>query len=215
MDLMTGHKIEQRSLAIIEDTVGEHGFKLRQWAIVRRMIHASADFTILPLIKFNADPISKGIEAFKRGAAIITDSTMLKSGISRERLSQINPVYEKDNIFCNIADNEVARLSKTHNLPRSIFNIRSLKDKIHRGIVCIGNAPTALWEIVRLIKEEGIVPDLIFAMPVGFVNVVETKDMIKQTDLSYILMEGPRGGTTFVVAAVNAIAILALEEINE
>lgn len=215
MDLITGEKIEQRSLAIIEDTVGEHGFDARQWAIVRRMIHASADFSILPLIKFNADPISKGIKALKQGASIITDSSMLKSGISRARLLKINPVYKKDNIFCNIADNEVARLAKENNLPRSVYNIRSLKDKIQNGIVCIGNAPTALWEVIRLVKEENIVPDLVFAMPVGFVNVAETKEMIKQTDASYILMEGLRGGTTFVVAAVNAIAILALEEMNK
>ncbi len=212
MDLIPGEEIEQRSLTIIEKEAGGHGLNSSQWPIARRMVHASADFSILPLIKFNADPVAKGIAAFKRGAPIITDSTMLKSGISRARLGQINPVYQNGNIFCSIADKEVSRLAKTHQLPRSVFNIRSLKDKVDKGVVCIGNAPTALWEIIRLIKEENIVPALLFAMPVGFVNVVETKAMIKQMDVPFILMEGRRGGTTFVVAALNAIAILALEE---
>ncbi|MGD9160039.1 MAG: precorrin-8X methylmutase [Desulfobacteraceae bacterium] len=212
MDLVTGEQIEQMSMETIDREAGDHGFKPYEWAVVRRMVHASADFAILPLVKFNKEPISKGIEALKNGAPIITDSSMLKSGISKARLSTINNIYRDGNIFCNIADKEVGRLAKEHNLSRSIFNFRSLKDKVDGGIICIGNAPTALWEVIRLINEEGIKPALVFAMPVGFINVVETKNMIKEMDIPYILMDGRRGGTTFAVAAINAIAILAMKE---
>lgn len=211
MDLVTGEQIERMSMETIDREAGDHSFTPDQWAVVRRMVHASADFSILPLIKFKGDPIIKGVEALKRGAPIITDSTMLKSGISRVRLTGINPVYEDGNIFCNIAEREVIRLAKTQNLPRSIFNFRSLKESVDQGIVCIGNAPTALWEVIRLINDEGVKPALIIAMPVGFINVVETKEMLKPMDVPYILMDGRRGGTTFVVAAINAITILAMK----
>ncbi len=212
MDLVTGDKIEQMSMDTIDREAGNHGFEPYEWAVIRRMVHASADFNILPLVKFNKNAISKGIDAMKNGAPIITDSTMLKSGISRARLSRLHPSYRDGNIYCNIADKEVGQLAKQHKLPRSVFNFRSLKDKVNGGIICIGNAPTALWEVMRLIKEENIVPALILAMPVGFINVVETKEMIREMDIPYILMDGRRGGTTFVVAAINAISILAIEE---
>ncbi len=211
MDLVTGEQIEQMSMDTIDSEAGAHGFSPTEWAVVRRMIHASADFAIMPLIRFKNEPVLKGIEALRMGAPIITDSTMLKSGISRMRLAKINPVYEDGNIYCNITESDVVRLAKEQNLPRSIFNFRSLKEKINHGIVCIGNAPTALWEVIRQINEEDIKPALIIAMPVGFINVVEIKEMLKPMDVPYILMEGRRGGTTFVVAAVNAIAILAIK----
>ena len=211
MDLVTGDKIEQMSMETIDREAGDHGFPPDEWAVIRRMIHASADFSIMQLVRFNNDPIINGIKALKNGAPIITDTVMLKSGISKARLSNINPAYRDGNIFCNIADEEVKRLAKGHNLPRSVFNLRSLKDKVEGGIICIGNAPTALWEVIRLIEEENIKPALVFAMPVGFINVVETKEMIKKTDIPYILMDGRRGGTTFVVAAINAIIILAMK----
>lgn len=213
MDLVTGDKIEQMSMETIDREAGDHGFEANEWAVIQRMVHASADFAILSLVKFNDAPISKGIDAIKKGVPIVTDSTMLKSGISRARLSMVNPAYKDKNIYCNIADKDVALFAKKNNLPRSVFNIRSLKDKVDQGIVCIGNAPTALWEVMRLMKEDGIQPALILAMPVGFINVVETKEMIKKLDVPYILMDGRRGGTTFVVAAINAITILAMKEI--
>ncbi len=214
MDLITGEKIEQMSMDTIDREAGDHGFSPDKWAVIRRMIHASADFDIIPLIKFNNNPIEAGMEAIKKGAPIITDSTMLKSGISRARLKKINRAYEGENIFCNVADKKVGELAKEHSLPRSVFNVRSLKDKVDGGIICVGNAPTALWEVMRLMKEENIKPALIFAMPVGFINVVESKEMLKDFDVPYIMMEGRRGGTTFVVAAINAITILTLEEMN-
>jgi len=179
--------------------------------VVRRMIHASADFSIMSLLVFKNDPVRAGIAALKSGVPIVTDSTMMRSGLSVARLKRIHPTYGEDNIFCNIADPEVARQAKAAGLARSVFNMRSLKDKIDGGIVGIGNAPTALIEVCRLAEEEGIRPALVVAMPVGFVNVIESKELALNLPCPLILMRGRRGGTTFVVAALNAIAVLALE----
>ena len=211
MDLVSGPDIERRSFEIIDKEAGAHHFTPQEWAVVRRMVHASADFSIMALTKFNAEPIAKGIEAFKRGAFIIVDSTMLQTGISRARLARIHPIYKTGHILCNINDPEVVRLSNEKGLPRSIFNIRSLKDKVDGGVVCIGNAPTALWEVIRLIKEENIVPAVVIGMPVGFVNVVETKEMVQEMNIPYIIIQGRRGGTPLAVAALNAMAILAVQ----
>ncbi len=206
-----GEEIEKRSFEIIDREAGDHGFDDMTWPVVRRMIHASADFSIMPLLRFHNTPIPAGIRALQSGAAIVTDSTMLKSGLSVARLKRIHPVYGKGNIFCNIADPEVVQQAKTAGLARSVFNMRSLRNKIDGGIVCIGNAPTALLEVCRLFREEGVRPALLIAMPVGFVNVVEAKAAALELPIPLILMEGRRGGTTFVVATLNAIAVLALE----
>jgi len=204
-----GEAVEKRSLEIIEEEAGDHGFSEYEWPVVRRMIHASADFSILKLLKFSGDPVKSGIEALKSGAPIVTDSNMMKAGISKFRLQKVNPLYEKGNLFCRIADEEVVTRAKAMQLPRSIFNMRMLKEKIDGGIVGIGNAPSALWEVCRLIKEENVKPALILAMPVGFVNVIESKEMIEEYDVPYILMKGRRGGTTFAVSAINALSIMA------
>ena len=206
-----GEEIEKRSFEIIDREAGNHGFDTLIWPVVRRMIHASADFSIIPNLVFKGDPVHAGIAALKSGAPIVTDSTMMKSGLSVARLRRIHPTYGEGNIFCNIADPEVARRAKEAGLARSVFNMRSLKDKIDGGIVGIGNAPTALVEVCRLVEKEGVRPALVVAMPVGFVNVVESKELAMTLPCPLILMKGRRGGTTFVVAALNAIAVLALE----
>ncbi len=208
---ISGPEIEKKSFEIIDREAGDHGFDALTWPVARRMIHASADLSILPNLVFKNDPVNAGIAAMNAGVPIVTDSTMMKSGLSVARLKRIHPAYENDNIFCNIADPVVAKQARDAGLARSVFNMRSLKDKIDGGIVGIGNAPTALIEVCRLSREEGIQPALLVAMPVGFVNVIESKELALRLPCPLILMKGRRGGTTFVVAALNAIAVLALE----
>jgi cobalt/nickel transport system ATP-binding protein/precorrin-8X/cobalt-precorrin-8 methylmutase len=209
---LSGEEIEKKSFEMIDREAGEHGFDALTWPVARRMVHASADFSILPFLKFRQDPVQRGIGALRRGASIVTDSTMLKSGLSVARLKRIHPAYGENNIFCNIADSAVSKQAADAHLPRSVFNMRSLKGKIAGGIVCIGNAPTALLEVCRLAREEGIRPALLIAMPVGFVNVEASKETALELSLPMIVMTGRRGGTPFVVAALNAIAVLALEQ---
>lgn len=214
IDMIPGNEVERKSLAIIDKEAGNHNFSSKEWPVVRRMIHTTADFSIMPIVKFNNEPLQQGIEALKRGAPIVSDSNMIKSGISVARLEKINGRYNRDSILCRVAEKDVFEQADQHHLPRAVYNMRSLKTSIDKGIVCIGNSPMALWEVVRLIKEEKIIPSLLIAMPVGFVNVVETKELVKDLSVPHILMDGRRGGSTLVVAVLNAIAILALEKPN-
>ncbi|MDY6824601.1 MAG: precorrin-8X methylmutase [Thermodesulfobacteriota bacterium] len=211
IDFMPGDKVEEKSLAIIDKEAGAHGFDKEEWPVVRRMIHTTADFSIMDQVQFCNQPVREGVRALKRGAAIVSDSNMIKSGISVARLEKINPGYRRESIVCRVAEKDVCYQAGQHQLPRAIYNMRSLKASIDKGIVCIGNSPMALWEVVRLLQEENIYPALLIAMPVGFVNVVETKEMVKGLAVPYILMDGRRGGSTLVVAALNAIAIMAME----
>ncbi|MBU0991458.1 MAG: precorrin-8X methylmutase [Proteobacteria bacterium] len=214
IDMVPGNEVERKSLAIIDQEAGRHDFNREEWPVVRRMIHTTADFSIIPIVKFYNEPIRKGIEALKRGAPIVSDSNMIKSGISVSRLEKINAGYSRESISCRVAEKDVFQQADENQLPRAIYNMRSLKSSIDRGIVCIGNSPMALWEVVRLIREEEIQPGLLIAMPVGFVNVIETKELVKDLAVPYILMDGRRGGSTLVVAVINAIAVLALKEIQ-
>jgi precorrin-8X/cobalt-precorrin-8 methylmutase len=215
IDLIPGDKVEEKSLTIIDKEAGNHHFSKEEWPVVRRIIHTTADFSIMPLVQFHNHPIREGMNALKRGASIVSDSNMIKSGISVARLEKINPSYKRQSILCRVAEKDVFRQADQHKLPRAIYNMRSLKTSIDRGIVCIGNSPLALWEVIRLTREEEIKPSLLIAMPVGFVNVVETKEMVKTLSIPYILIDGRRGGSTLAVAAINAIAILSLKEVGQ
>jgi precorrin-8X/cobalt-precorrin-8 methylmutase len=214
IDLIPGPEVEKKSFAIIDQEAGSnrHDFSAEEWPIVRRIIHTTADFSIMPLVRFNNLPVREGIKILKQGMPIITDSNMIKSGISIARLEKINSAYTRDSILCRVAEKDVHKQAELNQYPRAIYNMRSLKTSIDGGITCIGNSPMALWEIVRLMKEEGVRPGLLIAMPVGFVNVVETKEMVKELSIPYILMDERRGGSTLVAATLNAIAVLALEQ---
>ncbi len=209
-ELISGPDIEKRSFEIIDSEAGEHGFDERQWQVVRRIIHASGDLNLANHVKFGGDPISKSIAALKQCCPIISDTRMATHGISVEKLKKINPSYGREKILCAISEPSVVELARKYNLPRSVFNMRHLKLHLADSIVLIGNAPTALWEVLRLYLEENIKPACVIGMPVGFVNVSEVKDMLMETDLNFITVVGRRGGTPLAVATINALANLAL-----
>ncbi len=209
-DLVAGPEIEKRSFEIIEAEVGEHGYDKLEWPVVRRIIHAAGDIELVKYVKFGGDPVKKAISALKSCSPIISDTRMAISGISLARLKKVHSSYSRESILCAVSDPTVAQLAKAWNMPRSVFNIRHFKEQLSDSIVLIGNAPTALWEVLRLYYEEGIRPRCIIGMPVGFVNVSEVKDMLMDTDLDYITVSGRRGGTPLAVATINALADLAL-----
>lgn len=209
VSLVSGPDIEKRSFAIIDSEVAEHTFDDKQWPIVRRIIHASGDLNLAGMVRFGGNPIENTIRALKKGVVIISDTRMASLGISLKRLQKVNLGYSEASILCAIADPEVARLASKHQVPRSVYNMRHLKNNIAGSVVVIGNAPTALWEILRLYNEENIRPATVIGMPVGFVNVCEVKEMLSASDLDYILVTGRRGGTPLAVATINALADLA------
>jgi precorrin-8X/cobalt-precorrin-8 methylmutase len=203
-----GQAIEHDSFAIIDAEAGPHGYTAAQWPIVRRMIHANADFDFNGLTDFHPDAVEAGIRAMTAGATpVVADVEMICSGLSQPRLAHFGM-----KTYQFISDADVIAQAQRDDTTRAVQAMR----KAHRlglldgAIVGIGNAPTALIELVRLIRAEGARPALVVGMPVGFVSAAESKDMMAQVDdVPWIVIRGRKGGSTLVVAALHALLALA------
>ena len=203
-----GVAIEHDSFDIIDREVAHHAYTSEQWPLVRRMIHATADFEFNGLARFHPDAIRAGLDAVLRGnTAIVADVEMISVGLSPIRLKHFGLTVRQF-----ISDEDVIAQAKKENSTRAVQAMR----KAHRlglldgSIVGIGNAPTALIEVVRLIREEGAKPALVIGMPVGFVSAAESKALLAaQQDVPWIITEGRKGGSTLVVAALHAFLSLA------
>ncbi len=203
-----GQQIEHDSFAIVDHEAGERGnYSEAQWQIVRRMIHATADFEFNGLAEFHPDCVSAGLEAIMAGAAIVADVEMICVGLSKPRLSHFGVVPHHF-----ISDEDVIKKAKEVNSTRAVQAMRKAQnlDLLDGGIVAVGNAPTALLEMIKLIKGEGVKPALIVGMPVGFVSAAESKDALAElTDIPWMITRGRKGGSTLVVAAIHALLALA------
>lgn len=203
-----GQAIEHDSFAIIDAEAGPHAYDDGQWPIVRRMIHANADFEFNGLTAFHPQAVEAGVQAMLRGGtAIVADVEMICSGLSAPRLAHFGM---RPHQF--ISDADVIELAKAQDTTRAVQAMR----KAHRlgllegAIVGIGNAPTALIELVRLIREEGLRPALVVGMPVGFVSAAESKALMAEVShVPWIVIRGRKGGSTLVVAALHALLALA------
>jgi precorrin-8X/cobalt-precorrin-8 methylmutase len=203
-----GQAIEHDSFAIIDAEAGPHGYTAAQWPIVRRMIHANADFDFNGLTDFHPDAVEAGIRAMTAGATpVVADVEMICSGLSQPRLAHFGM-----KTYQFISDADVIAQAQRDDTTRAVQAMR----KAHRlglldgAIVGIGNAPTALIELVRLIRAEGARPALVVGMPVGFVSAAESKDLMAQVDdVPWIVIRGRKGGSTLVVAALHALLALA------
>ena len=202
-----GQKIEHDSFAIVDREAGSHHYTDGQWQVVRRMIHATADFEFNGLTRFHEQAIDAGLAAINRGAPIVADVEMICVGLSQPRLSHFGMTTHHF-----IADDDVIAQAKAENTTRAVQAMRKAKQKglLDGAIVAVGNAPTALLEVERMIKEEGVRPALIIGMPVGFVSAAESKEAISHLDsVPWIITDGRKGGSTLVVAAIHAILALA------
>ena len=206
---MSGESIEIASLNAIDRESPTHSFSVFEWTIIKRMIHASADFGIMSDIRFQCEAIKSGIAALQAGATIYADANMIRSGLSIERLQRVNSTYDKKHIHCHVADIEITNESKRTGLPRSLFALRKARPWLHGGIVAIGNAPIALLELNRMIIEENIRPALILGFPVGFVHVEESKNELLSLEVPAIVLQGRRGGSPLAVAAIHALAAIS------
>ena len=206
-----GRAIEHDSFAIIDAEAGPHGYTAEQWPLVRRMIHANADFEFNGLTAFHPNAMQAGLTAvLKGGTPIVADVEMICVGLSAPRLKHFGMTTHH-----YISDDDVIEQAKAEETTRAVQAMRKAHraGKLDGAIVGIGNAPTALIEVIRLIREEGARPALIVGMPVGFVSAAESKDLLMTVnDVPWVAIKGRKGGSTLVVAAIHALLGLAEAE---
>ena len=197
-----GQSIEDKSMEIIESEIGTHPYNKYEWPIVRRVIHATADFDFARQNKiiFHKDAIQNGINALKNGCNIVVDVSGVIGGFNKDNLKQ----YDNKTI-CNISDPNIVSEAKKLNKTRAQTSMRMASSQIDGGIVAIGNAPTALIEVIRMIREQLTQPALVIGIPVGFVCAVEAKEELQTLDTPYITNNGRKGGSPCASAIVNAL----------
>ena len=200
------HPIEKESFRIIGTELDETTIAPLELPVVKRVVHATADFEYRELISFTPGAIEAGAEAIRSGRNIITDVKMIEAGISMARLA---PYGSK--VFCFSADRDVAEKAASGNTTRTAASMRKAAAFMEGAIVAIGNAPTALMELLKIVKEGGPRPALVVGVPVGFVGAAESKEELGRSGLPHILIKGRKGGSTVAVAIVNALAIIASE----
>ena len=205
---LPGSGIEQESFRRIDAEVSPEkkaNFTAEQWHVARRLVHTGADFAILDILEMTPDAVSAGLDALHRGCGIYTDSNMIKAGLSVPKLQKFNPIYTRDSILCPVADPEVAAYAKERGITRALAAVELHKEFFRDAIFLCGNAPLALAGVVKLYAEQGIRPALIVGMPVGFVNVVESKKLLDAVKVPWIRLNGRRGGSPFAVATLHGI----------
>lgn len=202
---MPGLDIEQESFRRIEAEAKNLPKDPDEFRVARRLIHTTADFSIADNLVFSYNPAEACIKALKAGAPLYSDSNMIKSGISVAKLHKFFPGYSRDSIHCYIADPDVAKIAKEKNISRALASLEKAEKILPGSIVLTGNAPLALAGIVRLYIEENIKPALIIGMPVGFVNVEESKELLAATDIPHVMLAGRRGGSPLAVATLHAL----------
>jgi precorrin-8X/cobalt-precorrin-8 methylmutase len=203
-----GRSIEDSSFAIVDREAGLHGFAPDEWQVVRRVIHATADFEFKTLMVLHPHAVAAGIAALRAGCPIVVDVRMIAAGLSEERLAAYGC-----RVHSFISDDDVIAAAKAGNSTRAIEAMR----KAHRlglltgAVIAIGNAPTALLEIVRLVEEEAVRPALVLGVPVGFVSAAESKEAARALPVPFIVARGRKGGSPVAVAIVHALLALSAE----
>lgn len=197
------HPILQKSFAIIDHEIGEHHFSAGEYAIARRVIHATADFEFARLLRFSQGAIDAGIECLRRQAPIITDVSMVKQGVATLVAKTFN-----NPLIAAVGQASEALPGKT----RTETGLLRCFEQYPEGVYVIGNAPTALLALCTQLVDSSVKPGLVIGAPVGFVSVVESKQALAQTSVSNIRVEGRKGGSPVAAAILNALLVLAWEE---
>lgn len=203
--------IESNSMAIITAELAEKGISLEPGteSVVRRVIHTTADFDYATNLTFTKDAVRLGSAALAGGAPIVTDTNMAKAGISKPALHKLG-----SDVFCYMADSDVAAAAKAAGTTRAVTAMRHAAALHPRSVYAVGNAPTALLQLSELIRT-GFRPALIIGVPVGFVNVVESKEELLRTcetyDVPAIVALGRKGGSNVAAAVCNALLYAAAD----
>ncbi|MBD9002797.1 MAG: precorrin-8X methylmutase [Coprococcus catus] len=193
-------EIEKRSFEIITEELGDRVFDPLQEPIIKRAIHTSADFEYADSLCFSEHAVEKALDALRKGAYIVTDTQMGKSGINKKVMAEFG-----GEVCCFMSDPDVAETAKKNGTTRAVASMEKAA-KLDRPLVfAIGNAPTALIRLHELIEEGIVAPALVIGVPVGFVNVVEAKELFIGGDTPYIIARGRKGGSNVAASIVNAL----------
>lgn len=192
--------IEKRSFEIITEELGDKKLLPGTELIVKRCIHTSADFDYAENLCFSEHAVEQAITAIKNGACIVTDTQMAKSGINKRALSRYS-----GEVYCFMSDEDVAELARKNGTTRATASMDKAASLDKKLIFAIGNAPTALVRLYELIEEGKISPELIIGVPVGFVNVVQSKELIMEAGVPYIVARGRKGGSNIAACICNAL----------
>lgn len=195
--------IEKRSFEIITEELG-YDLPEKEAPIIKRCIHTSADFDYAKNLCFSEDVVEKALKALKNGACIVTDTQMAKSGINKKALSKYG-----GEVYCFMSDADVAETAKKNGTTRATASMDKAAEMSKPLIFAIGNAPTALVRLYELIEDGKLKPELIIGVPVGFVNVVQSKELIMQAEVPYIVAKGRKGGSNIAACICNALLYMA------
>ena len=198
-----GYDIASKSRKIVKSLINDKIKNLseEEKSIVERIVHSTADPEYAAITKISPDFVKESINAVKNKKDILTDITMVKAGITKYN-GEIN---------CYINHEEAISLAKKEQITRAAAAVRVAYNKGFKGIIVIGNAPTALFEAINLIQNEGMDVSSIIGVPVGFVGAAESKEALRKTEIPYVITEGPKGGTPVAVAVMNSIIALGQE----
>ena len=192
--------IEKRSFEIITELLGDRKIEAENELVVKRVIHTTADFDYADNLVFTPGAVARGIDALRAGCHIVTDTSMAMSGINKTVLGKLG-----GQVHCFIADPDVAQKAKERGVTRSTVSMERAAQLDQPCIFAIGNAPTALIALHELMAEGKVKPALIIGVPVGFVNVVESKELILGDDVPSIVARGRKGGSNVAAAICNAL----------
>lgn len=192
--------IEKRSFEIITELLGGRQLDPENEAVIKRAIHTTADFDYADNLVFSEHAVAKGIEALRAGCDIVTDTQMARAGINKTIMEKLG-----GRVHCFMSDPDVAKEAKERGVTRAMVSMEKAASLQKPCIFAIGNAPTALLSLKELIGQGRLAPALIIGVPVGFVNVVESKELIMTCDVPYIVARGRKGGSNVAAAICNAM----------
>lgn len=193
-------EIEKRSFEILTGELLDRTFDKEEEPVIKRVIHTTADFDYVDNLCFSKDVVKIAKKAIENGACIVTDTQMARAGINKKTLARYG-----GEVFCFMSDKDVAIEAAQRRITRATVSMEKMCDIDRDIIVAVGNAPTALIRLYELIKEGKVMPKAIIGVPVGFVNVVQAKELIMQAGVPYIVAKGRKGGSNVAAAICNAL----------
>lgn len=196
------HPIEKESFDIVSSELGETRFSALELSVVKRAIHTTADFEYKDMLYFSPLAVEAGIAAIRGGCNIITDVTMVESGITKARITPFGAT-----VICFSADKDIESIAANEGITKTAASMRKAVSVLPGSIAVIGNAPTALFELLKLISSGVTPPALVIGVPVGFVGAADAKDALIKSGVRCITVRGRKGGSTVAAAIVNAISI--------